>query len=56
VSDVKYVVQIKRTGRWAKTYWTRKGKSVSKSAVKKALARAEERFTEYEYRIKEVKE
>jgi len=51
----KYIIQIKKSNRWRKTNWTRRGIPVLKRAAEKALLRAQTWFPEVEYRIREVK-
>lgn len=46
----KFVIQIKKSGRWRPTSWTRG--PVFKRAADKALVRARTAFSEYEYRIR----
>jgi len=45
----KFVIQVKKSGRWSPTIWTRG--PVSKRAADKAILRAQKKFPEFEYRI-----
>ena len=51
----KFVIQIKTSGRWRPSSWTRGGLPISARAAKVALARAQRRFPDATYRIKEAK-
>lgn len=53
---VLYVVQSKTGGRWKKTFWTRRGRPVSKPAAEKAMERAKTAFPKDEFRIAKHKE
>lgn len=51
----KFVIQIKLSGRWQLSAWTRGILPVSARAAKAALAKAQQRFPDAVYRIKEAK-
>ena len=51
----KFVIQIKTSGRWRPSPWTLCGQPVSARAAKAALAKAQQRFPDEVYRIKEAK-
>jgi hypothetical protein len=51
----KFVIQIKISGRWYPSSWTLRGRPVSARGAKVALARAQRRFPDATYRIKEAK-
>ena len=51
----KFVIQIKTSGRWCPSFWALRGRPVSARAAKVALARAQRRFPDATYRIKEAK-
>ena len=51
----KFVIQVKISGRWRLSFWTRGGLPVSARAAKVALAAAQRRFPDATYRIKEAK-
>ena len=51
----KFVIQIKISGRWCPSSWTLRGQPVSARAAKAALAKAQQRFPDEVYRIKEAK-
>ena len=51
----KFVIQIKTSGRWCPSFWDLRGLPVSARAAKVALARAQRRFPDATYRIKEAK-
>jgi hypothetical protein len=51
----KFVIQIKTSGRWRPSSWTLRGRPVSARVAKVALARAQQRFPDEAYRIKEAK-
>ena len=52
---ILYVVQIKKSGHWRRTYWTRQARPVSKRYAKLALERAQLRYPEEEYRLAPAK-
>ena len=51
----KFVIQIKTSGRWRSSSWSLRGRPVSARAAKAALAKAQQRFPDEVYRIKEAK-
>ena len=50
-----YVVQVKKNGRWGKTFWTPSANPVSKSSAEQAVADARKSFPNEEFRVREVK-
>ena len=50
-----YVVQLRKYGRWIKTYWTRQGRPVTLRSAKLAMGRALNRYPLCEYRIRKVR-
>lgn len=48
-----YTIQLHKHGRWVKTLWTRLGNAVQLRGAKKALVKAQTRFPNAEFRIRE---